>query len=80
MKEKLEKYARRLQGTVKELERRNYNLEREGRVLRGLVEDYQDWNRFLKGFVLMIFILSQLVVGLYLLDFFDENDVYVTIF
>ncbi len=80
MKEKLEKYARRLQGTVKELERRNYNLEREGRVLRGLVEDYQDWNRFLKGFALMIFILSQLVVGLYLLDFFDENDVYVTIF
>ena len=76
----MKEHAKRLQGTVEELGRRNYNLGREGRVLRGLVEDYQDWNRFLKGFALMIFILSQLVVGLYLLDFFDENDVYVTIF
>ena len=80
MKEKLEKYARKLQGTVEELGRRNYNLGREGRVLRGLVGNYEGRNRFLEGFALMVFILGQLVVGLYLLDLFDGNNAYVTIF
>jgi len=36
----LKEHAKRLQGTVEELGRRNYNLGREGRVLRGLIEDY----------------------------------------
>src|SRR6266540_6181436 len=47
-KEKLEEHARKLQGTVEELRRRNYDLRRKGRVLRGLVGDYQDRNRFLE--------------------------------
>ena len=79
-KEKLEEHIGRLQGTVEELERRNYDLRREGRVLRGLVGDYKGQNRFLEGFVLMVFILGQLVVGLYLLGLFDGNNVCVTIF
>src|SRR6266542_2107885 len=79
-KEKLEEYARKLQGTVKELGRRNYDLEREGRVLKGLVGDYQGRNRFLEGFALMVFILGQLVIGLYLLGLFDGNNACVTIF
>src|SRR6266540_1445940 len=33
-KEKLEEHARKLQETVEELRRRNYNLGREGKVLR----------------------------------------------
>jgi len=37
----LEEYTRRLQETIKELRRRNYDLGREGRVLRGLVRDYE---------------------------------------
>src|SRR6266540_4138270 len=36
-KEKLEEHARKLQGTDKELGKRNYNLGRKGKVLRGLV-------------------------------------------
>src|SRR6266545_7318236 len=44
-KEKLEEHIRKLQGTVEKLERRNYDLGREGRVLRGLVGDYQGRNR-----------------------------------
>src|SRR6266540_2796849 len=71
---------RRLQGTVEELGRKNYYLGREGRILRGLVGDYQYRNRFLKGFALMVFILGQLVVGLYLLGLFDGNNACVTIF
>src|SRR6266498_3637987 len=46
-KEKLEEYTRRLQETIKGLRRRNYNLGREDRVLKGLVEDYKSQNRFL---------------------------------
>ncbi len=80
MKEKLEEHARRLQRTVEELGRRNYNLEREGRVLRRLVGDYESQNRFLKGFALIVFILGQLVVRLYLLDLFNGNNICVTIF
>jgi len=80
LKEKLDEHARRLQGTVEELGRKNYYLGREGRILRGLVGDYQGRNRFLKGFTLMVFILDQLVVGLYLLGLFDGNSVCVTIF
>ena len=80
MKEKLEEHARRLQRTVEELGRRNYNLEKEGRILRGLVRNYEGQNRFLEGFVLIVFILGQLVVGLYLLGFFDGNNACVTIF
>src|SRR6266542_2979040 len=40
-KEKLKEHTGRLQEIVEELKRRNYYLEQEGRVLRGLVEDYQ---------------------------------------
>ncbi len=79
-KEKLDEHARRLQETVKELERKNYYLGRKSKVLKGLVEDYEGRNRFLKGFTLMVFIVSQLLVGLYLLDLFDDSDVCVTIF
>src|SRR6266540_720750 len=79
-KEKLKEHTGRLQGTVEELGRRNYDLERKGRVLRGLVGNYEGWNRFLKGFVLIVFILGQLVVGLYLLGLFDSNNVCVIIF
>ncbi len=57
-KEKLEEHARKLQGTVEELGRKNYYLGREGRVLRGLVGDYEGRNRFLEGFALMVFILG----------------------
>ena len=55
-------------------------MGREGRVLRGLVGDYEGRNRFLEGFVLMVFILGQLIVGLYLLGLFDGNNAYVTLF
>ncbi len=79
-KEKLEEHIRKLQGIVEELERRNYNLGREGRILRELIGNYEGQNRFLKGFALMVFILGQLVVGLYLLGLFDGNNIYVTIF
>ncbi len=79
-KEKLEEHIGRLQRIVKELGRRNYYLGQEGRVLRGLVRDYQDQNRVLKGFALMIFILEQLIVELYLLGLFDSNNACVTIF
>ena len=78
-KEKLDEHARRLQEMVEELGRKNYYLEREGRVLRGLVGDYQGRNRFLEGFALIVFILGQLVVGLYLLDLFDGDNVCVII-
>src|SRR6266498_5657661 len=66
-KEKLEEYARKLQETVEKLRRRNYDLEREGQVLRELIENYQGQNRFLEGFALIVFILGQLVIRLYLL-------------
>src|SRR6266542_6450835 len=79
-KKKLEEYVEKLQGTVENLKRENYYLEKESRVLRGLIEDYQDWSRTLEGFVLMVFILEQLVIGLYLLDFFDGNNNYVIVF
>ncbi len=79
-KEKLEEHTRELQETVEELGRRNYDLGREGRILRGLVGDYKGQNRFLEGFALIVFILSQLVVGLYLLGLFNGNSVCVTIF
>src|SRR6266542_3458035 len=65
-KEKLDEHARRLQGMVEELGRKNYYLGREATVSRGFVRNYQDRNRFLEGFVLMVFILGQLVIGLYL--------------
>jgi len=48
--------------------------------LKGLVGDYQGQNRVLEGFALMVFILRQLIVGLYLLGFFDDNNVCVIIF
>src|SRR6266508_1885461 len=79
-KEKLEKYTGRLQETVEELGRRNYYLEQKDRVLRGLVGNYQDQNKILKGFVLIVFMLGQLIIGLYLLGLFDSNNVCVTIF
>ena len=58
LKEKLEEHTGRLQGIVEELGRRNYYLGQKGRVLRGLVEDYQGQNRILEGFALMVFILG----------------------
>ena len=79
-KKKLEKHAKKLQRTIEDLERENYYLEKEGRVLRGLIGDYQNWSRTLEGFVLIIFILGQLVVRLYLLDFFDGNNICITVF
>ncbi len=79
-KEKLKEHTESLQETVEELGRRNYYLGQEGRVLRGLVEDYQSQNRALEGFTLMVFMLGQLIVGLYLLGLFDGNNAYVTIF
>ena len=76
----MEEYTGRLQGTVEELGRRNYYLGQEGLVLRGYVRDYQDQNRVLEGFALMVFILGQLIVGLYLLGLFNGNNACVTIF
>src|SRR6266542_2405661 len=73
-KEKLKEHARKLQGTVEELGRRNYDLGKEGRILWGLVRNYEGQNRFMKSFALIVFILSQLVVRLYLLSFFDGNN------
>jgi len=66
--------------TVKELERKNYYLKRENKILRKFVKNYQGWSRVLKGFILIIFILKQLVIRLYLLDFFDNNNTYIIIF
>ena len=54
----MKEHTGRLQEIVEELKRRNYYLEQEGRVLRGLVEDYQDQNRVLEGFALMVFMLG----------------------
>ncbi len=79
-KEKLEEHSRRLQGTIAELEGKNYYLEREGRVLRRIIGNYQGQVRILESFTLMIFILRQLMVGLYLLGLFDGNNACVTIF
>ncbi len=79
-KEKLKEYIRKLQETVEELRRRNYYLRQKGRVLKGLVEDYQSQNRVLEGFALMVFMLRQLIIRLYLLDLFDDNNACVTIF
>ncbi len=76
----MEEHTEKLQGTVEKLERKNYYLKREGRVLKELVEDYQGQVRVLKGFTLIVFILGQLVIGLYLLGLFDSNNAYVTIF
>ncbi len=76
----MEEHSRRLQGTIAELEGKNYYLERRGRVLRRIIEDYQGQVRILEGFALMIFILEQLMVGLYLLGLFDGNNACVTIF
>src|SRR6266498_3602062 len=78
-KEKLEEHTGRLQRTVEELGRRNYYLKQEGLILRRRVRDYQDQNRVLKGFVLIVFMLGQLIVGLYLLGLFDSNNACVTI-
>ncbi len=65
---------------MEELERRNYYLGQKGKVLKGFVEDYQGQNRILKDFVLIVFMLGQLIVELYLLGLFDDSNAYVTIF
>ena len=65
---------------MEELGRRNYYLGQEGRVLRGRIRDYQGQNRVLEGFALMVFMLGQLIVGLYLLGLFDGNNACVIIF
>ncbi len=65
---------------IEELERKNYYLERENRILKGLVRDYQDQVRILESFILIVFILEKLVIRLYLLDFFDSNNTCVIIF
>ena len=79
-KKKLKEYVKKLQETIKKLKRKNYYLEREGRVLGELIRDYQNQVRILKDFTLMVFILGQLVVELYFLNLFDDNNAYVTIF
>ncbi len=66
----MKEHIRRLQGTVEELEKKNYYLEQEGRVLRGIVRNYEDRYRILEGFALMIFIFRKLIVGLHLLGLF----------
>ncbi len=60
--------------------KKNYYLGQKGRVLRGLVRNYQDQNRIWEGFALMVFMLRQLIVGLYLLGLFDGNNACVIIF
>ncbi len=65
---------------MEELGRRNYYLGQEDKILRELVGEYEGQNRFLEGFALMVFILGQLIVGLYLLGLFDGNNACVTIF
>ncbi len=40
-KKKLEEHVEKLQEIVEELGRENYYLEREGKILRGLIRDYQ---------------------------------------
>jgi len=55
------------------LERKNYYLKQEDRILRGLVGNYEGRYRVLKGFTLMVFILEKLIVGLYILGLFDGN-------
>ncbi len=57
-KEKLKEHTGRLQVIVEELERKNYYLGQENRILRGLVENYQARYRVLKGFALMVFMLG----------------------
>ena len=64
-KKKLEEHTRRLQKIVEELKRKNYYLEQEGKVLRGLVENYKGQYRVLKDFALMVFIFEKLIIGLY---------------
>jgi len=76
----LEEHLRRLQRIIKELEGKNYYLKRKGRVLRKIIEDYQDQVKILENFTLMVFILGQLMIGLYLLGFFDDNNACITIF
>ena len=39
-KKKLKEHSKRLQGTIEELRGKNYYLEREGRILRRIIEDY----------------------------------------
>ncbi len=56
-KKKLEEHAEKLQGTVEDLRRENYYLGKEGRILRGLIGDYQEQFRALESFVLLVFIL-----------------------
>ncbi len=80
LKEKLKEHSKKLQETVKELEGKNYYLKRKGRVLRKIIEDYQDQVKILENFTLMVFILGQLMIGLYLLGFFDDNNACITIF
>ncbi len=58
LKKKLKEYIGKLQKTVKELEKRNYYLRRESRILRELIRNYQNQNKVLKGFVLIVFILE----------------------
>jgi len=57
-KEKLKEYSKKLQGIVKILGRKNYYLEREGKVLRRLIRNYQGQVRVLEDFILIIFILG----------------------
>ena|SRR6266542_1681711 len=79
-KKKLEEHAEKLQETVEDLGRENYYLRKKGKVLRRFVGDYQNRSKVLKSFILIVFILEQLVVGLYLLGFFDNNNSCVIVF
>jgi len=65
---------------VKELEEENYYLKKKGQILKELVRNYQSQFRILKDFILIVFILEQVVVGLYLLELFDNSNICIIIF
>ncbi len=65
---------------MKELEEENYYLKKKGQILKELVRNYQSQFRILKDFILIVFILEQVVVGLYLLELFDNSNICIIIF
>ncbi len=62
------------------MKKKNYHLKRKKRILKGLIGNYQGQNKVLKRFILIVFILEQLVIELYFLSLFNKNDIYIIIF
>ncbi len=62
-KEKLEEYTRRLQGTVEELEKKNYYLEQESRVLRELVSISVTIHNQLRSFPKISYRYSDVIIS-----------------